>query len=65
MICDLLIVCFHIPGYSYGNGRIDNFMDLLILQILTKYVIRLVKNLSFCAIWLDVKQVNYKPAKNK
>ena len=62
MIYDLLIVFssfFH--DYAFGNGRIDHFTDLLndLLnrkkQILTKYVIKLAKNVNFGANCLVVK----------
>ena len=37
-------------GCDFGNDRIDHLTDLLhYLQMLTKYVIKLVKNLNFCA----------------
>ena len=52
MIYDLLII-FSSPPIE--NSSIDHFKDLLhdftekILHILTKYVIKLAKNLNFCA----------------
>ena len=65
MIYDLLIV-FSSPPIE--NSRIDHFTDLLhdfteyILHILTKYAIKLAKNLNSCANRLVVEgtELNYK-----
>ena len=57
MIYDLLKV-FLFPYCSFGNGRFDHFTDLMIYLDITqigKYVIKLAKNLNFCAKWLVVK----------